>query len=115
MVTIGHDYPFDNDSLLVNEIRIVVALMNVRLIIDEKWTDHNVVPVQAFSLTSHKQGRILQAHLDREGLVIRKSQIYDFSSRPDAHLDLFLQYMVSDIQGSTSMLDLPKIEYDFSV
>lgn len=60
-----------------------------------------------FSFTGDKYGRVLQAHMDCDSLVIRKSKFYDFRSRNDAHLELFLQYMACGLQGETTILDFP--------
>lgn len=56
-----------------------------------------------FSFMGNQQGRILQAHFGKQGLVIRKSKLYDFSSEAKAEkpTELFLQYMASEIQGLT--------------
>jgi len=51
-------------------------------------------------------GGILQAHFDRAELIIRKSQLYDFSTKEKAqdHIRLLLQYMASDPVGDTKTL-----------
>lgn len=56
-----------------------------------------------FSFIGEKKGRILQAHFSYNGLVIRKSKLYDFSTAEKAkpHIELFLQYMASDTVGDT--------------
>ncbi|KAF3388250.1 hypothetical protein DPV78_012277 [Talaromyces pinophilus] len=74
----AHEYAGDDNSLLVNEIRVIITLMTVRLI-NESFPDQNVVPVLAISFTGNRHVRILQAHVDRTGLVIRKSKLYDLS------------------------------------
>jgi hypothetical protein len=53
-----------------------------------------------FSFIGEKQGRVLQAHFGHQGLVIWKSQLYDFSTEAKARkpTELFLQYMSSEIQ-----------------
>lgn len=98
MVTIAHEYAGDDSSILVTEIRVIIALMTVRLI-NESFPDQNVVPVLAISFTGNRHGRILQAHMDRTGLVIRKSKLYDFSQQRNAHLGLFLRQMTCSLQG----------------
>lgn len=114
MVTMAHEYAGDDDSLLVTEIRVIIALMTVRLI-NESFPDQNVVPVPAISFTGSRHGRILQAHMDHHGLVIRKSKFYDFSQQRNAHLGFFLRQMTCGLQGSTLILHEPDIDFDFSV
>lgn len=55
-----------------------------------------------------KQERILQAHFNYQGLVIRKTQLYDFSTAEKAKLpiELFLQYMASDMVDDTQRLSV---------
>jgi hypothetical protein len=109
MVTMAHGHASDDDCLFLGEIQVIIALMIVRLV-NNSFPDHNVVPVMLFSFTGDKHGKILQAHMDRESLVIRKSHFYDFSARKDGHLQTFLRYMVCDLQGQTKILDLPEIK-----
>lgn len=56
-----------------------------------------------FSFMGGKKGRILKAHFNHQELVIRKTQLYDFSTSEKAKLpiELFLQYMASDMVGDT--------------
>lgn len=84
MVAIANEYEGDDDSLLVNEIRVIIALMNDRLI-NDSFRDENIVPIQAFSFTRNRQGRILQAYMNDNGLVIRRSRLFAFSGTHDAH------------------------------
>lgn len=70
-----------------------------------------------FSFMGGYRGRILQAHNDTEGLVIRKSQLFDFSTweKAKGNLDIFLQFMcsdpvddpVGDTSSSGTILQLP--------
>lgn len=110
----AHEYAGDDNNLLVTEVRAIIALMTVRLI-NESFPDQNVVPVLAISFTGNRLGRILQAHMDHHGLVIRKSKFYDFSQQRNAHLGLFLRQMTCGLQGSTLILHEPDIDFDFSV
>ncbi|KAL3703204.1 hypothetical protein TMatcc_010393 [Talaromyces marneffei ATCC 18224] len=95
------------------EIEVMVALMIVRLA-NGSFPSQNIVPVMLFSYTGHKRGRILQAYMSATSLVIRKSQFFDFSSRVDAHLDLFTRYMMGPLQGKTLILDSPDIKSNFA-
>lgn len=106
-------YVHDDDILFVSEIEVMVALMIVRLA-NGSFPSQNIVPVMLFSYTGHKRGRILQAYMSATSLVIRKSQFFDFSSRVDAHLDLFTRYMMGPLQGKTLILDSPDIKSNFA-
>ncbi|KUL83148.1 hypothetical protein ZTR_10092 [Talaromyces verruculosus] len=109
MATIAHGYSSDNRALLLGEIQVIIALMIVRLA-SNSLPDHNIVPVLVFSFTGDKQGRILQAYMNYENLVIRASKFYDFSAKKDTHLDLFLRYMIGDLRGSTKTSLLPNLK-----
>ncbi|CRG86260.1 hypothetical protein PISL3812_03263 [Talaromyces islandicus] len=90
-------------------MELITMLMIVRLV-NGSFPDHNVVPVKVFSFTGDKHGRILQAHMNGESLVIRKAEFYDSHSKIDAHLGLFLRYTMSKLQGKTGILDQPEIK-----
>lgn len=113
MVSIANMYEGDDDSLSVNEIRVIVSLMIVRLI-NNSFRDENIAPIQAFSFMRNRQGRILQAHMKDNGLVIRRSKLFAFSGGHDAPFNLFLRHMVGNLQGSTRILDILQIKCDFS-
>lgn len=114
MVTIGHKYPHDNTCLLLREIQVIISLMIVRLL-DDDLTENNVIPVMILSFAGDKHGRILQAHMEGDSLVIRSSNFYDFSVKRDAHLEDFLVYMASDLQGNTQVQELPKFKTSFGL
>lgn len=63
-----------------------------------------------FSFTGQRKGRILQAYESKEGLVIRKSKLFDFSTWEEAEksINLFVQFMASDPVGDTKALDHPR-------
>ena len=56
------------------------------------------------SFMGNMQGRILHAHFNDKGLIIRKSRLYDFSTeeKADKSTELFLQYMASKMEGETA-------------
>jgi hypothetical protein len=109
MATIAHGDPHDNGSLLLKEIQAIIALMIVRLV-NNSVPEHNIVPVLQYSYTGDKHGRVLQAYMSHESLVIRVTKFYDFSAKLDAHLKLLLQYMVGDLVGSTMTLESPHLK-----
>ncbi|KAL1968426.1 hypothetical protein VTN77DRAFT_1955 [Rasamsonia byssochlamydoides] len=102
MFTMAHGYLGDEKLLLRGEVLAIVAAMITRLE-RRSLQSHNIIPVMVFSFMGGKQGRILQAYFNSQGLVIRKTQLYDFSTSEKAKLstELFLQYMTSDMIGDT--------------
>jgi hypothetical protein len=56
-----------------------------------------------FSFIKKMRGRILQAHFDKNGLIIRKSQIYDFTKPETTQplVEIFLQFMTCKLVGDT--------------
>ena len=58
------------------------------------------------SFMGEKKGRIIQAYCSGHILTVRKSELYDFSTPEKAErpVELFLQYMASDMGGDTLSL-----------
>jgi hypothetical protein len=56
-----------------------------------------------FSLVETMRGRILQAYFDKNGLIIRKSQIYDFTKLETAwpFVEVFMQFLTCEPVGGT--------------
>jgi hypothetical protein len=109
MASIAHHYEHDDDLLFVSEIQMIVMLMIVRLV-NGSIPGHDIVPVMIFSCTGDTHGRIIQAHMNVDSLVIRKTRFYDFRPRKDDRLDLFLRYMTGQLQGMTRILNRPEIK-----
>jgi hypothetical protein len=73
-----------------------------------------------FSFIKKMRGRILQAHFDKNGLIIRKSQIYDFTKPETAQplVEIFLQFMTCKLVGDTKtallrwFLSIPDIDIE---
>lgn len=65
--------------------------------------EHTVIPVTAITVVAGWKLRILQAHYSFEGLVIRKSQILDFSSKDAAlpNMERVMSFMASRKVGNT--------------
>lgn len=61
-----------------------------------------------FTFSDDQHGRNLQAHYDSEGLVIRKSKLYEFTTEEKCtqNLNFFLQYLTCSLEGPTRILDV---------
>ncbi|KAN0079258.1 hypothetical protein V8E54_004472 [Elaphomyces granulatus] len=101
MFCLEHDCESD-ERLLPGELLAIVAIMLTRLR-HPSFKSHSIIPVMCFSFIKKMRGRILQAHFDKNGLIIRKSQIYDFTKPETAQplVEIFLQFMTCKLVGDT--------------
>ncbi|RAL02563.1 uncharacterized protein BO80DRAFT_321832, partial [Aspergillus ibericus CBS 121593] len=102
MISCVHHGLGDNENIQRGEILAIAGVM-ISQICSGKFKRHYMIPVLLFSFIEGRKGRILQAHLERGGLVIRKSELYDFSTEDAAShsREVFLQYMCSTRVGET--------------
>ncbi|RLL96014.1 hypothetical protein CFD26_105610 [Aspergillus turcosus] len=91
------------EELLRGEILTILATTITRLEL-EGYQGEVVIPVLLFSIMSDFKARIIQAYFDGDQLVIRKSKLYDFSTREtlSSSTTLFMQWMASQPVGDTS-------------
>ncbi|KAF7114669.1 hypothetical protein CNMCM5793_009620 [Aspergillus hiratsukae] len=91
------------EELHCGEILTILATTITRLELDD-YQDEVVIPVLLFSIMSDYKGRIIQAYFNGDELVIRKSKLYDFSTREtlSSSTTLFMQWMASTPVGDTS-------------
>ncbi|EAW12124.1 uncharacterized protein ACLA_060830 [Aspergillus clavatus NRRL 1] len=91
-----------DERLLRAEALAIIAAIITRLS-DPAYKRQCVVPVMVFSLLGDRKARILQAYNNSEGIMIRKSSTYSFSSPVEAkrNVDLFMQFMASEPVGDT--------------
>ncbi|RHZ64519.1 hypothetical protein CDV55_107241 [Aspergillus turcosus] len=91
------------EELLRGEILTVLATTITRLEL-EGYQGEVVMPVLLFSIMSDYKARIIQAYFDGDKMVIRKSKLYDFSTREtlSSSTTLFMQWMASKPVGDTS-------------
>ncbi|RAL16042.1 uncharacterized protein BO97DRAFT_403210 [Aspergillus homomorphus CBS 101889] len=90
------------EKLLRTEVLALVGIMRTRLS-RATLKEHTIIPINMISCMRQRKARILQAHFDGEDLVIRKSGLYDFSTRDlrEKNIPLFLLYMASRPIGDT--------------
>ncbi|GIK05397.1 hypothetical protein Aspvir_009506 [Aspergillus viridinutans] len=90
------------EELLRGEILAILATTITRLEL-ECYQDEVVIPVLMFSIMSDYKARIIQAFFNGDKLVIRKSMLYDFSTRAtlSSSTTLFIQWMASKPVGDT--------------
>ncbi|RAH85516.1 hypothetical protein BO86DRAFT_159337 [Aspergillus japonicus CBS 114.51] len=90
------------ERLLRTEVLALVGIMRTRLS-RAALKEHTIIPINMISCMRQRQARILQAHFNGEDLVIRKSHLYDFSTRElrEKNIPLFLLYMASRPIGDT--------------
>lgn len=64
------------------------------------------IQIMVFSFMGQQHGRILQAYSEEKELIIRKSRLYDFTTKEKAlaHARLFAQYMANEPVGNTKSL-----------
>ncbi|RHZ47884.1 uncharacterized protein CDV56_103828 [Aspergillus thermomutatus] len=92
-----------DERLLRAELISIVAAMVTRLA-NPEYEDHSVVPVMVISLLGERKVRILQAHNNQGGIVIRKSGFIKFNSPEEAteNMDLLMRFMASNVVGDTA-------------
>ncbi|KAF7121624.1 hypothetical protein CNMCM5793_009095 [Aspergillus hiratsukae] len=92
-----------DERLLRAELISIVAAMITRLA-DSEYEDHSVVPVMVISLLGQRKVRILQAHNNHGGIVIRMSRFIRFNSPEEAtdNMDLLMRFMASSTVGDTA-------------
>ncbi|PYI00216.1 hypothetical protein BO78DRAFT_269803, partial [Aspergillus sclerotiicarbonarius CBS 121057] len=102
MISCVHNSLGDDEMIQRGEVLAISSAM-ISKIYSGKFKTNSMIPVLLFSFMGERKGRILQVHLDREGIVIRKSGLYDFSTEDAANSsrDLFLRYMCSTRVGET--------------
>lgn len=109
-----------NDDILRSEVFAVVVIMINQLrkfkdctnapvsiaLLSFEWNltdDVFSIQVMLFSFMGKLKGRILQAHISEEGIVIRKSELFDFSTweKAEPNLNIFLQFLGNTPKGGT--------------
>ncbi|GFG18790.1 hypothetical protein IFM5058_09367 [Aspergillus udagawae] len=92
-----------DERLLRAELTSIMAAIITRLA-DPEYEDHSVIPVMVISLLGKRKVRILQAHNNRGGIVIRESGFIRFNSPEEAtdNMDLLMRFMASNRVGDTA-------------
>ncbi|PKX91481.1 uncharacterized protein P174DRAFT_422642 [Aspergillus novofumigatus IBT 16806] len=92
-----------DERFLRAELTPIVAAIITRLA-DPEYEDHSVIPVMVISLLGKRKVRILQAHNNREGIVIRKPGFIRLNSPEEAtdNMDLLVRFIASNRVGDTA-------------
>ncbi|OJJ68900.1 hypothetical protein ASPBRDRAFT_131802 [Aspergillus brasiliensis CBS 101740] len=96
-----------NEMLCRSEALTILIVMLTRLERDE-LPNHNVIPMMVISVFPGFKLRILEAHYDARGLVIRKSDFLGFANRDAAmqNMDTLMSFMGSKMIGNTMVPNL---------
>ncbi|PYH66987.1 uncharacterized protein BO88DRAFT_90491 [Aspergillus vadensis CBS 113365] len=91
-----------NEKLSRSEALTILTVMLTRLKSDD-FPNHNVIPIMLISVFAGFQVRVLEAHYDFRGLVIRKSKFLSFANRDAAipNMDILMSFMCSEVIGNT--------------
>ncbi|KAL4941083.1 hypothetical protein BDV06DRAFT_223439 [Aspergillus oleicola] len=100
------------ECLLRGEVLTILGIMMERLRM-ESLGKHLIIPVMLFSFMGPRHGRILLAYFDGQQLVIRKSPLYQFTSRDEGSMELFARYQAAEIGAgvTTRLPTLPDRRY----
>ncbi|GFN12432.1 hypothetical protein AtubIFM56815_010697 [Aspergillus tubingensis] len=94
-----------NEKLSRSEALTILTVMLTRLKSDD-FPNHSVIPIMLISVFAGFQVRVLEAHYDFRGLVIRKSKFLSFANRDAAipNMDILMSFMCSKMIGNTKNL-----------
>ncbi|KAL4958566.1 hypothetical protein BDW69DRAFT_179564 [Aspergillus filifer] len=103
------------ECLLRGEVLTILGIMMERLQL-ESLRKHLIIPVMLFSFMGPRHGRILLAYSDGRQLIIRKSPLYQFTSRDEGSMELFARYQAAEIGSgvTTSLPTVDRREFRFS-
>ncbi|PWY80790.1 hypothetical protein BO94DRAFT_424974, partial [Aspergillus sclerotioniger CBS 115572] len=102
MISCVHNSMGDNGTMQQGEVLAIVGAM-VSSIFSRRFKASYNIPVLIFSFMGGRKARILQAHLNKEEILVRKRKLYDFSTEDAAYnsRDIFLRYMYCNRVGNT--------------
>ncbi|EKV11623.1 hypothetical protein PDIG_17860 [Penicillium digitatum PHI26] len=88
------------EELFRAEVMILAAAMITRLE-GEECLEYNTIPVMAITIFGRMQARVLEAHSNQQELVVKKTQLLDFSTNEVANknMDILLGFMAGDLVG----------------
>ncbi|KAJ9491821.1 hypothetical protein VN97_g1409 [Penicillium thymicola] len=92
-----------SDELMRVEVMILTAVMITRLE-GEESLEYNTTPVMVITLFGGMKARVIEAHTSEQGIVIKKTQLFDFSTNEAANksMDTLLGFMCADLIGDPS-------------
>ncbi|KAJ5942386.1 hypothetical protein N7516_002554 [Penicillium verrucosum] len=82
------------NCLTLQEVSAVLTVMVARTS-DRPFRDHPIHPLLVLSYTGQKHGRIIQASLHGESLLLQYSQLWSFADDETAPVELFVRYDMS--------------------
>ncbi|PWY78918.1 hypothetical protein BO83DRAFT_376451 [Aspergillus eucalypticola CBS 122712] len=91
-----------NEKLSRSEALTILTVMLTRLKSGD-FPNRTVIPIMLISVFAGFQVRVLEAHYDIRGLVIRKSKFLSFANRDAAipNMDILMSFMCSEMIGNT--------------
>ncbi|KAJ9267592.1 hypothetical protein DTO212C5_5950 [Paecilomyces variotii] len=107
-----HHFYEGNDDISRGELLTILATMVTQMEHDY-LESHYITPVLVISFMNSFQGRILQAHVTNNALLLQKSKLFTFRTKAEFHksMSLFLRWIASDRVGNTHQqvrLDRPQ-------
>ncbi|XRM46408.1 hypothetical protein ABZX51_009443 [Aspergillus tubingensis] len=96
-----------NDTLSKYETMVMLTVMLTRLQSDN-CPDHSIIPIMIISVFPGLKLRILEAHYDYRGLVVRKSDFLSFANKDSAisSMDIVMSFMCSEMTGNTTDMNI---------
>ncbi|KAF9891810.1 hypothetical protein FE257_003291 [Aspergillus nanangensis] len=107
-----HEYPhaiiemtvnsrYLGENLTAGEMKAVLRTMKLRL--DMCWNrKHTNFPTLVLSYITPNHGRIIQAHVDKESVVIQYSKTLDLKRLGPFYADLFYRYHCSELTNNST-------------
>ncbi|KAK4866853.1 hypothetical protein LT330_008016 [Penicillium expansum] len=97
-----------SEELFREEIMTLTAAMITRLE-GEEFLECNIIPVMAITIFGHMKARVIEANSSHQGLMIKKSQLFDFSTNELANksMNILLGFMCADLVGDPREPILP--------
>ncbi|CAI7568636.1 unnamed protein product [Penicillium glandicola] len=90
----------ESEELLRIEVMTITAVMITRLE-GEESTEYNTFPVMVITFFGQMKARVLEAHSSQQELIIKKTQLLDFSTNEVANknMNILLGFMADDLVG----------------
>ncbi|KAJ5167190.1 uncharacterized protein N7482_005971 [Penicillium canariense] len=86
----------EDGNLTRHEITAILAIMVIRTR-HRPFVSHPIHPLLLISYTGQKHGRIIQASLHGDQLLLQYSQLWSFADDETAPVDLFMRYSISQL------------------
>ncbi|KAI2699411.1 hypothetical protein CBS147332_8297 [Penicillium roqueforti] len=98
-----------SEGLFRAEVMTITAAMITRLQ-NEDFLQYNTIPIMAITVFGGMKARVIEAQSSQDGLVIKKTQLFDFSTNEVANesMNILLGFMSADLVGNPRMPTVPK-------